>query len=125
MRHCLRNDYGGMGWRRIIYGEKYREESRWWKPKEANGATEITLWKGIVKKWEMFVKGIPINPGDGSSISFWHNVWLGGKPLCICFLGIYRLVHNKIAWIFDYLCREGEGRTQGHPTKKASARLVS
>lgn len=67
------------------------------------------LWKSIVSKWVSFRRGIKIVPGDGSTISFWHDVWLGEAPLCDRFRVFYNLAQNRNAWISDYLYRE-EGR---------------
>lgn len=56
-----------------------------------------------------FYKGIKLIPGDGSTLSFWHDIWIDGTLLCRLYPEIYGLVTNKSAWIADYLPR-GEAR---------------
>lgn len=60
---------------------KYGEGDGWWKPKEVEGAYGITFWKGITKKWDRFEKGIKLFPGEGSTIYFGHDIWMGENPL--------------------------------------------
>lgn len=46
------------------------------KAEGGGGLYGITLWKGITKKRKRFQRGIKFIPGDGSTISSWHDVWL-------------------------------------------------
>ncbi|XP_071695221.1 uncharacterized protein [Rutidosis leptorrhynchoides] len=46
--------------------------------------------------------------GDGSSTSFWHDVWIGDDKLCNRFQRLYRLEVSKDAAVCDRISVEGD-----------------
>lgn len=45
------------------------------------------MWKGLGNIWDWFKTTSKWIPGNGSSISFWDDIWVGDKPLRHCVYG--------------------------------------
>ncbi|KAL5699560.1 hypothetical protein ACHQM5_030443 [Ranunculus cassubicifolius] len=52
-----------------------------------------------MKEKVRFAKGVRYDPGNGQSISFWHDVWLGERALCESFPELYAIATVKNAKI--------------------------
>jgi hypothetical protein len=50
------------------------------------GAFRMGVWKNIKKDWDSFSSFTRFVVGDGSRISFWHDLWCGGMALKVTFL---------------------------------------
>jgi hypothetical protein len=57
--------------------------------------TDSPFWKGILKvKQDFFSIGV-FKVGDGSSVRFWEDVWLGDMPLAAQFPFLFNIVRHK------------------------------
>jgi hypothetical protein len=57
--------------------------------------TDSPFWKGLMKvKEDFFARGFFIL-GDGSSIRFWEDTWLGGTTLAAQYPSLYSVVRHK------------------------------
>ena len=57
--------------------------------------SDSPFWKGLMKvKDDFFVRG-SFNIGNGESIRFWEDTWLGDKPLSCQYPSLYNIVHRK------------------------------
>jgi hypothetical protein len=43
------------------------------------------LWKDLLKIRQIYLKGRTYKMNNGKNVSFWLNVWLEDKPLCLCY----------------------------------------
>jgi hypothetical protein len=62
----------------------------------------LGLWKFIRRGCEEFSKGSRFKVGDGSKISFWHNVWCGERPFKTTFSGLYSIASLRDASVADH-----------------------
>ncbi len=53
--------------------------------------TGVSLWRNIRNGWGSFSNFLSYKVGDGSHISFWHNVWCGIEPLRLSFPELYSI----------------------------------
>ena len=50
------------------------------------------IWKSMHSVKDMFMKHITYKVESGENISFWHDRWVGDRPLATQFLDLYRCV---------------------------------
>lgn len=60
-------------------------------------------WKNIRKGWDSFSRFTRFAVGDGSWISFWHNLWCGNTALKVAFSALFGIAHVKDAFDADNL----------------------
>jgi hypothetical protein len=46
-----------------------------------NSLYGVSLWKTISKGWDSFKRFISFEIGDGSKVSYGHDVWCGDRSL--------------------------------------------
>jgi hypothetical protein len=69
---------------------------------EARCPYGVSLWRNIRNGKGSFSNFLSYKVGDGSRISFWHNVWCGIEPLKHSFSDLYSIVQNKVS-LANYL----------------------
>ena len=55
--------------------------------------------------FEAFIENAKLEVGDGGSIMFWKDVWLGNIPFQSLFPTIFRILCNKSEYLGDVLAR--------------------
>jgi hypothetical protein len=60
----------------------------------ASKPTDSPFWKGLIKVKEFFSRGSFVL-GNGSSIRFWEDIWLGDRTLAAQYPSLYNLVRHK------------------------------
>lgn len=55
---------------------------------------------------EAFAPSIKFQEGSGSSIFFWHDVWVGDRPVATQFPEVYRYTKDRQARVRDYMNRD-------------------
>jgi hypothetical protein len=63
----------------------------------------VSLWRNIRNGWGSFSNFLSYKVGDGSHISFWHDVWCGIEPLRHSFSEHYSIARNKEASMPNYM----------------------
>jgi hypothetical protein len=87
-------------WRKVVE-VKYGSMDGGWCTNQVMGTYGVGVWKHIRRGWECFSKFIKFEVGDGSQISFWHDIWCGDQPLKVSYPELYRIARNKEAWVSD------------------------
>jgi hypothetical protein len=65
--------------------------------------TDSPFWKGLMRvKNDFFSRGY-FKIGDGSSVRFWEDIWLGDKPLAQQYSSLYRIVNHKNVLVANVL----------------------
>jgi len=82
---------------------KYGLKRGGWCSEEARGPYGVSLWRNIRNGWGSFSNFLSYKVGDGSHISFWHDVWFGIEPLKHSFSEHYSIARNKEAYVSNYL----------------------
>ena len=59
------------------------------------GAWVLFVWGGS------FLRAILDDPGMGSKVRFWDDVWCGDRPLKVAFSGLFNIASCKEAIIAD------------------------
>ena len=83
-------------WLRVAVDSKFGSLWGGWCSLEPVGAYGVGLWKNIRKGWETFKGFTRYVVGDGTRISFWHDLWCGDLVLT-AFLVLYGIVCEKNA----------------------------
>ncbi|KAF5200233.1 hypothetical protein FRX31_010180, partial [Thalictrum thalictroides] len=55
----------------------------------------VSLWKGIMNLFSVFISCLRCNLGKGKCIRFWFDEWVGDKSLCLLFPTIFSVSNNK------------------------------
>ncbi|KAK7261161.1 hypothetical protein RIF29_27466 [Crotalaria pallida] len=83
--------------------------SKWWV--DVASATKQTIEGSNTQEVDWFEDRLWLDLGDGHKASFWHDKWVGDKPLNVIFPRLFRLAVNKDAlvkdcgfWVRDYWC---------------------
>jgi hypothetical protein len=66
---------------KLVVNLKYGSQWGEWCSNGVNRLYSMGLWKFSMKAWEEFCSFTRYKVGDGSKVSFWHNVWCGMLPL--------------------------------------------
>jgi hypothetical protein len=83
-------------WRQLI-DSKYWLKRGGWCPEGARGPNGVSLWRNIINAWGSFSNFLSYKVGDGSHISFWHDIWCGKEPLKHSFPELYSIARNNEA----------------------------
>jgi hypothetical protein len=89
-------------WRKVIEA-KYGWDRGGWCSKKVNSPYGVSLWKTISKGWDSFNRFISFEIGDGSKVSFWHDVWCGDRPLKVMYPDIFAISSSPDALVADLL----------------------
>ena len=65
--------------------------------------TDSPFWKGILKGKDDFFDRGSFTLGNGKSIRFWEDTWLGDKPLSKEYPSLYNIVYRKQVLVADVL----------------------
>jgi exonuclease III len=89
-------------WRKVIEA-KYGTVMGGWCSSPVNSPHGVSLWKTISKDWSSFKRFISFEVGDGSRVSFWHDVWCGDSTLKESFPTLFAIACNPTALVADIL----------------------
>jgi hypothetical protein len=82
-------------WWRSVLVAKYGSIWGGWHTRAILGSHDVGLWKYICMGWQSFKSHIRFDPGEGSRIRFWEDVWCGDRPLKVAFLGLFTIAMFK------------------------------
>jgi hypothetical protein len=74
-----------------------------WCSLEPAGPFGVGVWKNIKKGWDSFSSYTRFVVGDGTKISFWHDLWCGDMTLKIAFPALFGIVRVEDASVADNL----------------------
>lgn len=103
-------------WKDVI-SAKYGSHSNW----TSNPVTTphgTGLWKGIRVLWEDFSSNTSFQGGNGETIKFWKDTWLGNSPLKGNFPNIFLFAANQ----YSTIAQNREQHLE-HSFEKTSSRL--
>jgi len=63
----------------------------------------VGVWKNIRKGWDSFSRFTRFVVGDGSKISFWHDLWCEDMALKVAFSTLFGIARVKGAAVADSL----------------------
>jgi hypothetical protein len=72
-----------------------------WCSGDISGSHGVGLWKYTYKGWQVFKSHFRFDPGEGSKIRFWDDIWCGDRALKEAFLGLFIIASLKEASIAD------------------------
>jgi hypothetical protein len=87
--------------RRKVIEAKYGSARSGWCSNPMNSPNGVSLWKTISKDWSSFKRFISFDVGDGSRVSFWHDVWCGDNTLKATFPTLFAIACNPAASVED------------------------
>jgi hypothetical protein len=87
---------------------KYGSTWGGWRSCDITEAHGVGLWKFIYMGWRNFKRHFRFDPGDGSKISFWEDVWCGETSLKDSFPGLFSIASLKEASIADNVERSND-----------------
>ena len=85
-------------WKQVIT-TKYGQEDLGWRPKKANGAVGIGVWKESLKESDWCLDNLVILAGKGTKIRFWTDIWCIDTPLSHCFPHLFVMAINRDATV--------------------------
>jgi hypothetical protein len=88
-------------WWRVVMDSKYGSLWGGWCSLEPGGAFGVGLWKNIRKGWEAFKSFTRFVVGDGTRISFWHDLWCRETVLKVALPGLFSIACVKDAFVAD------------------------
>ncbi|CAL1400945.1 unnamed protein product [Linum trigynum] len=94
-------------WRQLI-GVKYASTVSEWKTKKSVEGFSSSVWANISKVGELFWQGASIEPGSGSAVSLWHDVWIPGFLLASSFPRAAAAAAHPDASLLDSFSRSGD-----------------
>ncbi|CAI0452355.1 unnamed protein product [Linum tenue] len=94
-------------WRKLI-DIKYHNPSSVWQTEKVRRGFSQSVWANITKEHELFWKFASIDPGNGTMISFWHDVWNQGMVLSSAFPRVAAAVVDSEARLSDVASLNGE-----------------
>jgi hypothetical protein len=68
----------------------------------------VGVWKNIRKGWDSFSRFTRFVVGNGSKISFWHDLWCGDTALKVAFTAFFGITRVKDAAVADNLEHLGD-----------------
>jgi hypothetical protein len=66
-----------------------------WHTRAISGSHGVGPWKYICMGWHSLKSHIHFDPGKGSRIRFWKDVWCGDRPLKVAFPGLFTIAMLK------------------------------
>jgi hypothetical protein len=94
----------GAWWRSVLVA-KYGASRDGWCSCVISESHGVGLWKYICMGWNNFKLHFRFNPGVGSRISFWKDVWCGENSLKDTFPGLFSIARFREASIADNMER--------------------
>ena len=88
-------------WWRIVVDAKYGSKWGGWHSVNTTRPHGVELWRYISRGWRLFSSHTRFDPGSGSKIRFWDDVWCGGTTLKEAYPGLYNISNAKEASIAD------------------------
>ena len=88
-------------WWRVVVEAKYGSLRGGWCSFEPRGAYGVGFWKNIRKGWDTFKGFTQFEVGEGTRVSFWHDLWYGDSALKFAFLGLFSIACEKDATVAD------------------------
>ncbi|RVW96406.1 putative ribonuclease H protein [Vitis vinifera] len=85
-------------WKQVIK-VKYGQEGLGWRPKKANGAVGVGVWKEIWKESNWCWDNMIFQAGKGTKIRFWTNVWCTDIVLSHCFPHLFVMAVQRSSTI--------------------------
>jgi hypothetical protein len=85
----------------IGFVAKYGSVCGGWRTGDFSGSHGVGLWKFICMGWQNFRRYVKYDPGEGSKIRFWDDVWCGDRALKEAFTGLFIIARFKEASIAD------------------------
>jgi len=95
-------------WWRVVVDSKYGSLRGGWCSLEPTGAFGVGVWKNIRKGWDSFSRFTRSVMGDGSKISFWHDLWCGDTALKVAFPSLFGIARLKDAIVANNLEQLGD-----------------
>ena len=99
-------------WRKVL-NAKYKIEGRDWIPTVELNRKVSKTWRDIMLicvrqplLFEAFIENAKLRIGDGRSIMFWKDIWLGNIPLQSLFPTLFRILSNKSETLAGFFCLE-------------------
>jgi hypothetical protein len=90
----------GAWWRSVLVA-KYGVDWGGWHSGVITGPHGVGLWKYICMRWQVFWSHCRFDPGEGSRIRFWEDIWCGDRALKDAFPVLHSIANNKGASIAD------------------------
>jgi hypothetical protein len=90
----------GAWWRSVLVA-KYGVDWGGWRSGVITGPHGVGLWKYICMGWQVFWSHCRFDPGEGSRIRFWEDIWCGDRALKDAFPVLHSIANNKGASIAD------------------------
>jgi hypothetical protein len=90
-------------WWRVVVEARYGSLWGGWCSLESRAAYGVGLWKNIRKGWDTFRGFTRHVVGNGTKISFWHDLWCGNSVLKLAFPVLYGIARDKNASVADNL----------------------
>ncbi|KAJ9678521.1 hypothetical protein PVL29_020644 [Vitis rotundifolia] len=81
-------------WKQVIK-VKYGQEDFGWRPKKANGAVGVGVWKEIWKESDWCWNNMTFRVGKGNTIRFWTDVWCLESALSQCFPHLFGMTVQR------------------------------
>ena len=95
-------------WWRSVLVAKYGSIQGGWRSRAITESHGVGLWKFICMGWRNFKWHFRFDPGVGSKISFWEDIWCGESSLKDRFPGLFSIARFKEASIADNVeCSNG------------------
>jgi hypothetical protein len=65
--------------------------------------TDSPFWKGLTRVKNDFFNRGSFKVGDGTSVRFWEDIWLGNAPLADQYSSFYNIVQRKNVLVANFL----------------------
>lgn len=90
-------------WKQIIVAKYGVKRDRW----DVDGPLNrcLSIWKGITSVKDAFANSIRYRVGSGLKILFWHDKWVGDRPLVDWFPDLFKCARDPEAKVGDYMER--------------------
>lgn len=99
-------------WRKVI-NSKYKMEGLGWVPNMELNRKVFNIWRDIMQvqtrqpqMFETFMENAKLKVGDGRTILFWKDIWLGTTTLSSLFPTLYGILNNNEEKLSDVLARK-------------------
>jgi hypothetical protein len=86
-----------------VVDSKYGSLWGGWCSLEPTAVFGLRVWKNIRKGWDSFSRFTRFVVGDGSKISFWHDLWCRDTALKVAFPALFGIACVKYATVADNL----------------------
>jgi hypothetical protein len=97
----------GAWWKSVLVA-KYGSEWGGWCSRGTPGPHGVGLWKYICKGWHTFRSHFRFDPGEGSRVRFWEDLWCGDRTLKDAYPDLFNMASFKGASIADNMeCSNG------------------